>query len=127
MNISLNLSARWNCWPESKALSKGSILWRNPASALATDSGFLDQYAFRGAKTSRITSIESIVLHYLLANRGSFVTGAQLAGQVWGENYPGCERALRVHIRHLRTKIEDNPSKPHYIITIAGEGYSLPR
>jgi two-component system KDP operon response regulator KdpE len=81
----------------------------------------------RGAKTCRITSIESIVLHYLLANRGSFVTGTQLAGQVWGENYPGCERALRVHIRHLRTKIEDNPSKPHYIITKAGEGYSIPR
>jgi two-component system KDP operon response regulator KdpE len=80
-----------------------------------------------GTRTIRITSTESIILHYLLANRGSFVTGAQLASHVWGENYPGCEQALRVHIRHLRTKIEDNPGKPRYITTKAGEGYSIPR
>lgn len=80
-----------------------------------------------GAKTVRITSTESIVLHCLLANRGEFVSGAQLAGQVWGENYPGCERALRVHIRHLRKKIEEYPGKPVYIVTKAGAGYSIPR
>jgi two-component system response regulator VicR len=79
-----------------------------------------------GTKNVKLTGTESIILYNLLANRGEFVTSSGLAEKVWGESYPGCQEALRVHIRHLREKIETNPTKPRYIITNPGMGYSSP-
>ena len=79
-----------------------------------------------GTKAVKLTSIESTILFNLLANRGEFITSLSLAEKVWGESYPGCQEALRVHIRHLREKIEPNPAKPRYIITKLGMGYSSP-
>ena len=79
-----------------------------------------------GTKAVKLTIIESTILYNLLANRGEFITSSGLAEKVWGESYPGYQDALRVHIRHLREKIEPNPTKPRYIITKAGIGYSSP-
>lgn len=48
-----------------------------------------------------------------------------LCEAVWGDGYYGYENTLMVHMRHLREKIEDNPSKPEYILTVRGLGYRL--
>lgn len=40
-------------------------------------------------------------------------------------NYYGYENSLNVHIRHLREKLEPNPSKPQYLLTVRGIGYKL--
>ena len=45
--------------------------------------------------------------------------------QFGGEDGFGCDNTIMVHIRHLREKLEDNPTKPQYIITMKGLGYKL--
>ncbi|WP_026672967.1 response regulator transcription factor [Alkalihalobacterium bogoriense] len=50
---------------------------------------------------------------------------SQLYEKVWGEEYLGEDNTVMVHIRKLREKIEDNPSKPVQIITVRGLGYKL--
>jgi len=79
-----------------------------------------------GTKIIKLTNTESIIMLNLLENRGRFITSLGLAEKVWGESYPGCQETLRVHIRHLREKIEPNPSSPIYILTKLGIGYSSP-
>ena len=40
-------------------------------------------------------------------------------------DYYGCENALNVHIRHLREKLEENASRPQWLLTVRGIGYKL--
>lgn len=49
----------------------------------------------------------------------------QLYEQVWGEEFLGEDNTIMVHIRKLREKIEENPSKPKYIVTVRGLGYKF--
>ncbi len=44
---------------------------------------------------------------------------------VWGENWIGEEQTIYVHMRWLRTKVEDDPGKPARIVTVRGAGYKL--
>ena len=48
-----------------------------------------------------------------------------ICNEVWGEDFFGYDNTITVHIRRLRKKIEDNPSKPKYLITVIGLGYKL--
>ena len=64
-------------------------------------------------------------LQKLAENRGHIVTYDALFEAVWGQDYFGGENTLGVHIRHLREKIEDNASKPRYLLTVRGIGYKL--
>lgn len=50
---------------------------------------------------------------------------SQLYEKVWGEEFLGEDNTVMVHIRKLREKIEDNPSKPRHIITVRGLGYKF--
>lgn len=88
---------------------------------------FVSNSIISGLKTIRLTSIESMILHALVSNIGRQLSCAELARHVWGEKYQGYEDALRVHIRHIRQKIEADPSKPRYIVTIPGMGYCIPK
>ncbi|KSV18854.1 chemotaxis protein CheY [Dehalococcoides mccartyi] len=73
-----------------------------------------------------LTDIESRILFHLLKNTGVIVSLTSLAETIWGDNeYFGANEAIRVHICHLREKIEENPSNPQYIITKTGIGYSM--
>ena len=74
-----------------------------------------------------LTSTESLILYYLVMNRGNVLSLATLAQKIWGDDYPGAYEAIRVYIRHLRKKIEENPNKPKLIITKPGIGYMLER
>ncbi|NJK27762.1 MAG: response regulator transcription factor, partial [Coleofasciculaceae cyanobacterium SM2_3_26] len=49
----------------------------------------------------------------------------QLLDQVWGHDFVGDSKTVDVHIRWLREKIEDDPSRPKYIVTLRGFGYRL--
>jgi len=79
----------------------------------------------QGEKVINLTSTESLILYHLAINTGKVVTHSSLAEEIWGENYPGATEAIRVYIRHLREKIEPNPSKPRLIVTKSGTGYAL--
>ena len=63
------------------------------------------------------------LLELLLANAGRVLTREMLIDRIWGPNYYGDTKTLDVHIKRLRSKIEDNPSAPRRITTIRGLGY----
>lgn len=77
------------------------------------------------AGTVSLTATERTILQKLLDNRGRIVTYDALCEAVWGSDYYGCENSLNVHIRHLREKIEAQPSRPQWILTARGLGYKL--
>jgi two-component system KDP operon response regulator KdpE len=55
------------------------------------------------------------------------VTKRELLATVWGEPYSYEFNTLRVHIRNLRRKLEENPAHPRYIVTVKGIGYRFQR
>ena len=79
----------------------------------------------KGSKEIALTASEFKILQYLAENKGRVISRERLYETVWGENSFGCDETIMVHIRHLREKIEDNPSAPKYIITMKGLGYKL--
>ena len=77
------------------------------------------------AGTVSLTATERTILQNLLDNRGRIVTYDALCEAVWGGDYYGYENSLNVHIRHLREKVEEQPSQPRWILTARGLGYRL--
>ncbi len=63
------------------------------------------------------------LLILLMSNPGKVVTRSEIFDQIWGTDWLGDTRTLDVHIRWLRTKIEDDPGNPVYLQTIRGIGY----
>lgn len=72
-----------------------------------------------------LTAKEYEILRLLLSNPKKVYTKAQLYSSIWQDDYLGDENAVNVHISRLRTKIEDDPRKPKYILTVWGIGYKL--
>lgn len=70
-----------------------------------------------------LTPKEFALLHNLMMNAGKPVSHRKLLRSVWGPQY-GCEREyLRIFVRQLRVKIEDNPANPTYLLTEPNIGY----
>jgi two-component system response regulator RegX3 len=63
------------------------------------------------------------LLALLMENAGRVLPRATLIDRVWGSDYVGDTKTLDVHVKRLRSKIEDDPSKPARIVTIRGLGY----
>jgi two-component system response regulator RegX3 len=63
------------------------------------------------------------LLEELLANAGRLVTRDALIDRVWGVDYVGDTKTLDVHVKRLRSKVEDDPTNPTRISTIRGLGY----
>lgn len=78
-----------------------------------------------GGETISLTAKELLLLKKLNQNRGKIVTFEAICQAVWEDSYYGYENTLMVHIRHLREKIEENPSNPVWIQTVRGLGYRL--
>lgn len=76
-------------------------------------------------KISYLTPTESKLLHLLAINANNVCTANQIVSYVWGFGNEGDTSLIKAHIRHLRQKIEPNPSQPSYILTIPGVGYTL--
>ena len=80
----------------------------------------------RSGETSvPLTAKELILIKKLWENKNRIVTNDALCLAAWGEDYYGHENSLMVHIRHLREKIENEPSSPQHIVTVKGLGYKL--
>lgn len=71
----------------------------------------------------RVTPIEWALLAHLVQRPGRLVTQSELLKAVWGPEYERETNYLRVHLTHLRKKIEPNPSAPVHIVTEPGVGY----
>lgn len=72
-----------------------------------------------------LTAKEFQILFLLASHPNQIFSKQKIYDQVWGQNYIGDQNTIMVHIRHLREKIEDNPSVPKYILTVKGLGYKL--
>lgn len=81
----------------------------------------------KGDQEISLTAKELILLKKLYENRGRIVTFDALCEAAWQDSYYGYENTLMVHIRHLREKIEDDPSHPEWLLTARGLGYRLAR
>jgi two-component system, OmpR family, response regulator RpaA len=73
----------------------------------------------------KLTHLEFELLHCLLQRHGQTVSPSEILREVWGYEPSDDIETIRVHIRHLRTKLEPEPRQPRYIKTVYGAGYCL--
>ncbi len=88
----------------------------------------IDKESFEVRKDGRsihLTPLEFDLLCFLAENEGRVFSRETLLDRLWGYDYFVDTRTVDVHIRRLRKKIEENPSKPRYIITVRGKGYKF--
>ena len=76
-----------------------------------------------GDEKVHLTPIEWRLLEILVRNEGRLVAQRQLLQEVWGPAYGEETNYLRVHMTHLRRKLEPDTSRPRYLITEPGIGY----
>lgn len=76
-------------------------------------------------KTIDLTPTEFNLLHILMENPGYVFTRSELIERGLGHEYVGMDRTLDSHIKNLRRKIEPDPKKPTYVLTVYGIGYRL--
>ena len=72
-----------------------------------------------------LTPIEYSILRLFMQNPDKVYSSKQIYETVWNEPALGGESAVAVHIRHLREKIEINPSDPRYLKVVWGQGYKI--
>ena len=72
-----------------------------------------------------LTPIEYNILRLLMRHPGRVYSSGQIYEQVWNEAAFGSEGAVAVHIRHLREKLEIDPSNPRYLKVVWGLGYKM--
>src|SRR5580704_9787007 len=73
----------------------------------------------------RLTFSEFELLARLMSEPGRLLNRQELLRAIWGDSAYRDPRAIDVHIRHLREKLEPEPEKPRYIVTVRGAGYRL--
>jgi DNA-binding response OmpR family regulator len=73
----------------------------------------------------RLTFSEFELLDALMTDPGRLLNRQELLRAIWGDSAYRDPRAIDVHIRHLREKLEPEPEKPRYILTVRGAGYRL--
>jgi DNA-binding response OmpR family regulator len=78
-----------------------------------------------GDENVTLTAKEFDLLAHFARNPGQVFNRVQLLDQVWGYNHEGYEHTVNSHINRLRAKIESDPAKPEYILTVWGVGYKF--
>ncbi len=72
-----------------------------------------------------LTPLEYSILKFLMENAGKVFKSEEIYRQVWNGPSYGAESTVPVHIRHLREKLEIDPSKPRYLKVVWGQGYKF--
>lgn len=78
-----------------------------------------------GGTTADLTAKEYDLLYYFARHPGRVFNRSQLLDNVWGYGHDGYEHTVNSNINRLRAKIETNPAKPEYILTVWGVGYKF--
>jgi two-component system KDP operon response regulator KdpE len=84
-----------------------------------------DRSVLRDGEAVHLTPIEFELVRVLAQHHGRLVTHRQLLQEVWGPEYGTETHYLRVHVAHIRAKLEPDPSRPQYLVTEPGVGYRL--
>ncbi len=82
---------------------------------------------FISGKPVKLTSTERKLLYHLIRNEGRVLSHDSLLAKVWGDSYVDARDLLRVHIQHLRQKLNDDAEPPCMIVTEHGMGYRFVR
>jgi two-component system alkaline phosphatase synthesis response regulator PhoP len=86
---------------------------------------------FRGAAVTRdgqpvdLSGLEFKLLRYFIEHRGALVSRDELLENVWGYDAMPVTRTVDVHVASLRQKLEHNPAKPEFLVTMHGLGYKF--
>ena len=91
------------------------------AGSLTVD--YARRLAFKNGQELKLTPHEYEILRFFTQNAERVLTHRQVLAAVWGPEDVEETQYLRVHVSHLRQKIEDNPARPRFIITEPGVGY----
>jgi len=86
---------------------------------------FSRRLVWRDGLNVRLTPLEYRLLAVLLANRGKVVTQRQLLREVWGPSFVESGHYLRIYIGRLRQKLEQDATRPRYLLTETGIGYRI--
>ena len=81
--------------------------------------------ASKGGRELALKPKEFDLLTFLARHPRQVFSREQLLGEVWGFEFAGASRTVDVHVRWLRQKIEDEPSRPVHLLTVRGSGYKL--
>lgn len=117
--------------PKELTLRLGAILrrcYKNESPLVKLKGSCVDferAEVIKGGEHLPLTAKEHAILTALYRNVGRIVTIDQLCEAAWGDNPFGYENSLMAHIRRIREKIEENPSKPVSLLTVKGLGYKL--
>ncbi len=84
-----------------------------------------DRRVWRAGHEVHLTPIEFDLVRVLAQNQGRLVTHRTLLREVWGPEYSNATHYLRVHVAHIRAKLERDPSRPQYLLTEPGVGFRL--
>ena len=72
-----------------------------------------------------LTAKEFDLIHLFMSNAGRNFTRMEVLERVWGEHFEGLEHTVNSNINRLRSKIEEDPAKPNYLVTVWGLGYKF--
>ncbi|HVR95628.1 MAG TPA: response regulator transcription factor [Thermoanaerobaculia bacterium] len=78
---------------------------------------------FRDGEPVSLSALEFKLLTFFIQNRGALLTRDELLDKVWGYDAMPTTRTVDVHVASLRQKLEPNPSRPEFILTLHGRGY----
>jgi two-component system KDP operon response regulator KdpE len=98
--------------PVNCAFASGDLIFDFEARTVATK---------RGCKN--LTRTENAILYELVKEAGKVLDYDYLLSNVWGPEYKEQKDYLYVHVSHLRSKLELNPDKPQYLVSVPGTGY----
>ena len=85
----------------------------------------LTRTVLHGDSEIELTAKEFDLFWYFASHPGRVFTRSQLLDQVWGYGHDGYEHTVNSHINRLRSKIEDDPANPEFILTVWGVGYKF--
>jgi two-component system alkaline phosphatase synthesis response regulator PhoP len=115
-------------------LARIEALFRRSRAAVSEPTSYLFgpvRVDFRRAEVSRdgasieLSSLELKLLRYFVEHRGMLLTRDELLDKVWGYGATPVTRTVDVHVASLRQKLETNPSRPEFIVTVHGAGYKF--
>lgn len=121
----------------SELVARVDAIYRRVAlAAVRTENNFKEQIVsgdftlnlrnrslMKNDKPIELTQVEFQIMEYFFSNPGVALDRSDILKHVWGANYVGEEKIVDVNIRRLRMKIEEEPSNPHYIVTVWRLGY----
>jgi len=85
----------------------------------------IDHVVHKNRQEVKLTETEFALLRFLAINNGKVMTQSQILRALWGPNAENQTQYIRVYVSRLRQKLEDDPSRPVYLVTESGLGYRI--